>query len=91
MLAIAASAWATAAIPHQTITIVDPAAAAIGTGGMEYPTFITAGTIARLSQLAVQCVYTPEKVVAHEFGQQFWQGLVASNEFEEAWLDEGIT
>ena len=28
--------------------------------------------------------------VAHEFGHQYWQGMVATNEFEEAWLDEGI-
>ncbi len=33
----------------------------------------------------------PEIVTAHEFAHQFWYGLVASNEFEEAWLDEGIT
>jgi hypothetical protein len=26
----------------------------------------------------------------HEFGHQFWYGLVANNEFEEPWLDEGI-
>ena len=26
----------------------------------------------------------------HEFGHQYWYGMVASNEFEEAWLDEGI-
>ena len=30
-------------------------------------------------------------MVAHEFAHQYFQGLVASNEFEEAWLDEGIT
>ena len=32
----------------------------------------------------------PEEVTIHEFGHQFWQGLVANNEFEEAWLDEGL-
>ena len=26
----------------------------------------------------------------HEFGHGYWYGMVASNEFEEAWLDEGI-
>jgi hypothetical protein len=29
-------------------------------------------------------------VVVHEFGHQFWMELVASNEFEESWLDEGF-
>src|SRR5258708_21207265 len=32
----------------------------------------------------------PEGVVEHEFGHQYWYGMVATNEFEEAWLDEGI-
>jgi hypothetical protein len=32
-----------------------------------------------------------EIVTVHEFGHQFWYGLVGSNEFEEAWLDEGFT
>jgi hypothetical protein len=31
-----------------------------------------------------------ELTVVHEFGHQYWQGMVATNEFEEAWLDEGI-
>jgi hypothetical protein len=29
-------------------------------------------------------------VTIHEFGHGYWYGIVASNEFEEAWLDEGI-
>ena len=29
-------------------------------------------------------------VTIHEFGHNFWYGLTGSNEFEEAWLDEGI-
>jgi len=32
----------------------------------------------------------PELVVEHEFGHQYWYGMVATNEFEEAWMDEGI-
>jgi hypothetical protein len=31
-----------------------------------------------------------EAVTIHEFGHNFWYHLLASNEFEEAWLDEGI-
>jgi hypothetical protein len=28
---------------------------------------------------------------AHEAGHQWWYGMVASNEFEHAWMDEGLT
>ncbi len=72
--------------PHQTLTIVDPPAGAGGAAGMEYPTFITAGT----SWLLGNNDGSPEEVIVHEFGHQFWQGLVGSNEFEEAWMDEGF-
>jgi len=32
----------------------------------------------------------PEDVTVHEAGHQFWYGIVATNEFENAWMDEGI-
>ena len=32
----------------------------------------------------------PEIVTVHEFGHQYFMQLLASNEFEEAWLDEGF-
>jgi aminopeptidase N len=35
-------------------------------------------------------VYFPELVIEHEFGHQYWYGMVATNEFEDAWMDEGI-
>ena len=72
--------------PHATITVVDPPAGGGGAGGMEYPTFITAGT----SWLIGRNDGSPEEVTVHEFGHQFWQGLVGNNEFEEAWMDEGF-
>ncbi len=72
--------------PYQTLTIVDPPFNASGAEGMEYPTFITAGTAWWASE-----DLNLETVVVHEFAHQYWQGLVASNEFEEAWLDEGFT
>jgi hypothetical protein len=35
-------------------------------------------------------VRAPEMVTVHEFGHQYFMQLLASNEFEEAWLDEGF-
>ncbi len=71
--------------PYAALTVVDPAWRAAA-GGMEYPTFITAGT----SYWPAQHALSPEGVTVHEFGHQFWYGLVGNNEFEEAWLDEGF-
>jgi hypothetical protein len=31
-----------------------------------------------------------EEVTIHEAGHQWWYGVVGSNEFEHAWMDEGI-
>ena len=53
---------------------------------MEYPTFFTAGT----RWLAPADVSSPEEVTVHEAGHQFFYGVVGSNEFEHAWLDEGL-
>ncbi len=72
--------------PYRTITVVDPPHGAGGAGGMEYPAFITAGT----SYGMPEDVLMLEIVTVHEFGHQFWMQLVASNEFEESWLDEGF-
>jgi hypothetical protein len=74
------------AYPYETITVVDPENGADGAGGMEYPTFITAGTPWRLADHETN----PEEVVIHEFGHQYWYGMVGTNEFEESWLDEGF-
>jgi hypothetical protein len=71
--------------PYGHITIVDPAWQS-GAGGMEYPTLFTAGT----RWLAPQGATEPEGVTVHEAGHQFWYGVVASNEFEDAWMDEGV-
>ncbi len=73
------------AYPYGHITIVDPAWRS-DAGGMEYPTLFTAGT----RWLAPQGSGAPEGVTIHEAGHQFWYGIVASNEFEHAWLDEGL-
>ncbi len=72
--------------PYATITLVDPAPGGAAAGGMEYPTLFTAMTTSYMPA----GVRTPEMVTIHEFGHSYWYGIVATNEFEEAWLDEGI-
>ena len=72
--------------PYDVVTFVDPPYGGRGAGGMEYPTFFTAGT----DYWTGEHRQSPEGVIVHEFGHQFWYGLVGNNEFEEAWLDEGF-
>jgi hypothetical protein len=72
--------------PYKSLTVVDPEPGSAA-DGMEYPTFITAGT----SWFAPEGWHEwPDSVVEHEFGHQYWYGMVATNEFEDAWMDEGI-
>ncbi|GAB4026950.1 M1 family metallopeptidase [Spirosoma gilvum] len=72
--------------PFPNLTIVDPPLHASGSAGMEYPTLITAGT----AWFVPPGARFPETVTVHEFGHQYFMQLLATNEFEEAWLDEGF-
>jgi len=75
--------------PYKTVTVVIPPHNAGEAGGMEYPTFFTAdayedpkpGTLDR-DML--------DFVTIHEFGHGYFYGILASNEFEEPMLDEGL-
>lgn len=72
--------------PYSTLSIVVPPAGGNGAGGMEYPTLVTGWDASgKTDSLEL------ERVIAHEIGHQYWYGMVANNEFEEAWLDEGFT
>ena len=53
---------------------------------MEYPTLFTVGTRWLMPR---EDTYVEDTVV-HEAGHQWWYGMVATNEFEDAWMDEGI-
>jgi hypothetical protein len=72
--------------PYDRITLVDPPHGAGDAGGMEYPTLITCGS----TWWEPRGLRGTELVTEHEFGHQYWYGMVATNEFEEAWMDEGI-
>lgn len=73
--------------PYEVLTLVDTPIQAAGSSGMEYPTFITCGeTFWGLPN----GIRSPEVVTIHEFGHQYFQGMLASNEFEESFLDEGF-
>ena len=70
--------------PYPRLVIVD-LPMGLG-GGMEYPMLFTVSMAWFLPDFYIG----PESVTAHELGHQYWYGIVATNEFEEAWLDEGI-
>lgn len=73
------------AYPYPRLTVVDvPEQAG---AGMEYPTLVTVSA----GDLPLSDLRFLEEVTIHEIGHQWWYGVVASNEFEEAWLDEGFT
>lgn len=72
--------------PFPNLTVVDPRRKAGGSGGMEYPTLITSLTKHNMPR-GIRIV---EDVIIHEFGHNYWYHLLASNEFEESWMDEGI-
>ncbi len=76
--------------PYPQLTIVSPPLGAEGAAGMEYPTLITTG--ASLLEVVPPLDLVPwiEEVTVHEFAHQYFYGLVASNESEQAWLDEGL-
>lgn len=72
--------------PYGRLTIVDPPWAGGSAGGMEYPMLVTAGT----SLDSPPASQRPEGVTVHEIGHQWLMGVLANNEAEEAWLDEGV-
>jgi hypothetical protein len=71
--------------PYPRLTVVDPPGNS-ETGGMEYPMFVTGESrwpVLPGNRLA-------EANTLHEVGHQWWYAAVANDEFEDAWLDEGL-
>jgi len=73
------------AYPYDNLTIVDPAYQS-NSDGMEYPTIFTG----RANWLSPAQAATPDSTVTHEAGHQWWYAVVATNEFENGWMDEGF-
>jgi hypothetical protein len=74
--------------PWPIMSVIDPPPeAAGGAGGMEYPTLVTT---AGDSVFARRGIRIPEFITVHEVGHNWFQGMLASNEPGEAWLDEGV-
>ena len=72
--------------PYPHLAIIDPPYYGMGAGGMEYTTLFTGGSV----NFAPEGILLTELVTVHEFGHAFFMGILATNEFEEAWMDEGM-
>ena len=75
--------------PYRTVTAVIPPFNAGEAGGMEYPTFFTADAYKTDKEGSIER-YGLDFVTIHEFGHGYFYGILASNEFEEPMLDEGM-
>ncbi len=80
--------------PWSTITIVHAPEGGEGAGGMEYPTLYTTSDTVEMAPWVRKHLFD-ERVsgvftTVHEFGHQYFQGLFASREHLEPWLDEGM-
>lgn len=65
---------------YHRCTAVDGAIAA--GGGMEYPMITIIGNMGSAMDL--------DQVIAHEVGHNWFQGMLASNERDHPWMDEGM-
>jgi hypothetical protein len=75
--------------PYRTVTAVIPPFNAEEAGGMEYPTFFTTEAYADTTPGTLNA-HLLDAVTIHEFGHGYFYGILASNEFEEPLLDEGL-
>ena len=72
--------------PYRHVVCVVPPFNARESGGMEYETFFT--TIGTRDERLLSSFV--RYVTVHEFGHGYFMGLLASDEFEEPFLDEGV-
>ena len=72
--------------PYEILTVVHPPSDATEAGGMEYPTLITTGG----PWYGPPGDYDLEITAIHEYGHQYFYGLVGTNEVLWPFLDEGL-
>jgi len=72
--------------PYPKITVIDPPVHTLNSGFMEYPMMITGASFYGIPK----SIRTVESLVTHEFLHMYFMGVLASNEKEEPWLDEGF-
>jgi hypothetical protein len=78
--------------PYTTMKIVAPPWKALATSGMEYPTLVTGAPLDPMFEREfLSDVREDEATIAHEVTHNYFYGLVANNEQDEAYLDEGFT
>ncbi|MGI6702587.1 MAG: M1 family metallopeptidase [Clostridia bacterium] len=70
--------------PYKTYSVV---AADFFVGGMEYPNLV----LISKELYNIERLFTLEYITVHETAHQWWYGIVGSNQYTEAWLDEGLT
>jgi hypothetical protein len=75
--------------PYRTSTCILPPHNASEAGGMEYQTLFTSLGFSTLEPDTLAAIGL-DFVTIHEFGHGYFYGLLASNEFEEPLLDEGL-
>ena len=73
--------------PYPSLTIVSPPYYGLFSGAMEYPTLFTAPTLCLLPEN----LRTTQTLTMHELTHQYFMQMLATNEQEEAWMDEGFT
>ncbi len=76
--------------PYAQVSAIDPPEDGFGAAGMEYQTLYTTVTVKALERWPLNGYRIAEDATIHEFGHGYFYGLLASNEFEESWMDEGI-
>lgn len=67
--------------PYQQLSVVKTG---FCYGGMEYPNLVMIADDLASTE-------TQDYVIVHEIAHQWWYGLVGNNEFDSAWVDEGLT